>query len=92
MSDRTRQSKLAELHTKTDVDLANIIDGELATGIALTSANVFNSADHANAEQAYADATKFLTKLDDPAEVATLDTKAKELRQAIDERVANERT
>ena len=92
MSDRTRQSKLAELHAKTDVDLANIIDGELAMGIALTSANVFNSADHASAEQAYADATKFLTKLDDPAELATLDTKAKELREAIDERVANERT
>jgi hypothetical protein len=37
----------------------------------------------------YANATKYLTKLDDPAEVAALDTKAGELRQAIDERVPN---
>ena len=92
MTDTSRESKLAELHAKTDVDLAGVIQSELALGAALTRAKDFDIADRASAEQAYANATKYLTKLDDPAEVAALDTKAEELRQAIDERVPNERT
>jgi hypothetical protein len=93
MTDTSRESNLVELHAKTDVDLASVIHGELALGAALTSAKDFDTADRASAEQAYENATKYLTKLDDPAEVAALDTKAKGvLRQAIDERVPNERT
>ena len=92
MTDRSRESKLAELRAKTDGDLITVINLELTLGVALTSANDFNSADHASAEQAYANATKFLTKLDGSPEVAALDTKAKELRQAIDERAPNGRT
>ena len=38
MSDRSRESKLAELRAKTDGDLANVIHSELASGIALTTA------------------------------------------------------
>ena len=87
MSERSRQSKLAELRAKTDGDLANIIHRELASGIALTSANNFDSADHASAEQAYAIAMKFLTTLADPAAVAALHRKSSQLRKAIDERV-----
>ncbi len=87
MNDRSRQSKLAELRIKTDGDLANIIHRELASGIALTTANNFDSTDHATAEQAYAIAIKFLTTIDDPAEVAALHRKSSHLRKAIDERV-----
>ena len=87
MSDRSRQSKLAELRAKTDGDLANVIHNELALGIALATANNFGSADHANAEQAYALAMKFLPTLDDPAEVAALHLKSSQLRKAIDERI-----
>ena len=91
MREKSRQSKLAELRAKTDQDLAGVIDGELGVGIALTTANDFDSADHASAEQAYASAMKFLPKLDDPAEVAALERKTKRLRKAIDQRVQTER-
>jgi hypothetical protein len=87
MSERSRQSKLAELRAKTDGDLADVIHGELAFGMELASANDFDSADHATSEQAYAVAMKFLTTLDDPAEVAALHQKASQLRKAIDERL-----
>jgi hypothetical protein len=87
MSDRSRQSKLAELRAKTDGDLANVIHRELAFGIALAAANIFDSASHATAEQAYAIAMKFLPMLDDPAEVAALHLKSSQLRKAIDERL-----
>jgi hypothetical protein len=87
MSDRSRESKLAELRAKTDVDLANVIHRELASGIALATANDFDSADYASAEQAYAIAMKFLSTLDDPAEVAALHRKSSQLRKAMDERV-----
>ena len=87
MSDRSRESKLAELRAKTDGDLANVIHRELAFGIELASANDFDAVDHAIAEQAYAIAMKFLTTLDDPAEVAALHRKSTQLRKAIDERV-----
>ena len=43
--------------------------------------------DRASAEQAYENAIKLLTKLVDPAEVAALDKKSKQLRTAIDDRV-----
>ena len=87
MSDTSRRSKLAELRKKTDGDLANIIDRELAFGIELANANDFDLADHATAEQAYAIAMKFLTTIDDPNEVAALRRKSTQLRKAIDERV-----
>jgi len=87
MSESTRQSKLDELRAKTDGDLANVIHRELASGMELASANDFDSADHATAEQAYAIAMKFLTTIDDPAEVAALHLKSSQLRKAIDERV-----
>ena len=87
MNERSRQSKLAELRAKTDQDLAGVIHGELGVGIALTSANDFDSANHAIAEKAYESALKFLPKLGDPAEVAALERKSKQLRRAIDERV-----
>jgi hypothetical protein len=51
MSDTSRQSKLDELRAKTDVDLANVIHGELASAMELATANDFNSADHATAEE-----------------------------------------
>jgi hypothetical protein len=87
MSDRSRESKLAELRAKTDDDLANVIHRELAVGMELASANDFDSADHASAEQAYAIALKFLTTLADPAAVAALHRKSTQLRKAIDERL-----
>jgi hypothetical protein len=87
MIDRSRQSKLAELRAKTDGDLANVIHRELALGMELATANIFDSADHASAEQAYAIAMKFLPTLYDPAEVAALHLKSSQLRKAIDERV-----
>ena len=87
MSDTSRQSKLDELRTKTDGDLANIIHRELASGMELASANDFDSADHATAEQAYAIAMKFVTTIDDTAEVAALNLQSIQLRKAIDERV-----
>jgi len=87
MSDRSRESKLAELRAKTDGDLANVIHRELAFGMELASANDFDSADHARAEQAYAIALKFQPTLADPAEVAELHRKSTQLRKAIDERV-----
>ena len=86
MSDTSRQSKLDELRAKTDEDLADVIHRELASGIQLASANDFDSADHASAEQAYAVAMKFLTTLADPAAVAALHRKSNQLRKAIDER------
>jgi hypothetical protein len=92
MSERSRQSKLAELRAKTDQDLAHVIHSELGVGIALASANDFDSANHASAEQAYASAMKFLPKLDDPAEVAAVETKSKQLRKAIDKRVQTRRS
>ena len=87
MRERSRQAKLAELRAKTDQDLANVIQDELGVGIALASANGFDPADHATAEQAYASAMKFLPKLGDAAEVTALERKSKQLRKAIDERV-----
>ena len=87
MSDRSRESKLAELRAKTDRDLADVIHRELAFGMELASANDFDSADHASAEQAYAIAIKFLATIDDPAEVAALNLQSIQLRKAIDERV-----
>ena len=87
MSDTARQSKLDELRTKTDVNLANIIHRELALGIELATGNDFDSADHATSEQAYAVATKLLITLEDPAEVAALHLKSAQLRKAIDERL-----
>ena len=87
MSDRSRESKLAELRAKTDGDLADVIHRELASGMELASASNFDSADHARAEQAYAIAIKFLTTIDDPAEVAALHLKSTQLRKAIDERL-----
>jgi hypothetical protein len=86
MSDISRRSKLAELRAKTDGDLANVIHTELAFGIELASANDFDAADHATAEQAYAMAMKFLETLDDPSELAALHQKSTQLRKAIDER------
>ena len=87
MTDRSRESKLAELRAKTDGDLANVIHRELAFGMEFASANDFDSADHASAEEAYAIAMKFLTALDDPAAVTALHQKSSQLRKAIDERV-----
>ena len=87
MSDRSRESKLAELRAKTDEDLADVIHRELASGIELASANDFDSADHASAEQTYAIATKLLITLADPAAVAALHLKSSQLRKAIDKRV-----
>ena len=87
MSDTSRRSKLDELRAKTDRDLANLLHHELAFGMEGVSANDFDSADHATAEEAYAIAMKFLTTLDDPAEVAALHLKSSQLRKAIDERV-----
>jgi hypothetical protein len=87
MSDRSRQSKLAELREKTDGDLANIIHRELAFGIALATANNFDSTNHATAEQAYVIAMRFLPTLDDPAEAAALHRNSSQLRKTIDERV-----
>ncbi len=87
MSDTSRQSKLDELRAKTDEDLADVIHRELASGMELASANDFDSADHASAEQAYAIAIKFLATIDDPAEVAALHRKSAQLRKAIDERL-----
>ena len=86
MTDRSRESKLAELRAKTDEDLAEVIHRELASGMELATANNFDSADHATAE-AYAIAMKFLTTLDDPVEVAALQRRSSQLRKAIDERV-----
>ena len=87
MSDRSRESKLAELRAKTDGDLANVIHHELAFGMELATADNFDSTNHASAEQAYAIAMKFLPTLADPAEVAALHRKSRQLRKAIDERV-----
>ena len=87
MSDTSRQSRLDELRAKTDEDLADVIHRELASGMELASANDFDSADHASAEQAYAIAIKFLATIDDPAEVAALHRKSAQLRKAIDERL-----
>ena len=87
MSDTSRQSKLDELRAKTDGDLANVLHRELAVGMELATANNFDSASHAAAEEAYAIAMKFLTTLDDPAEVAALHLKSAQLRKAIDERL-----
>jgi len=87
MSDTSRQSKLDELRAKTDEDLADVIHRELASGMELASANDFDSADHASAEQAYAIAIRFLTTLADPAEVAALHLESSQLRKAIDERL-----
>ena len=87
MTDRSRESKLAELRAKTDEDLAEVIHRELASGIELASANDFDAADHASAEQAYAIAMKFLATLADPAAVAALHLKSSQLRKAIDERI-----
>ena len=78
---------MAELRAKTDQDLANVIHDELGVGIALTSANDFDSANHAIAEKAYESALEFLPTLGDPSEVAALERKSKQLRRAIDERV-----
>jgi hypothetical protein len=87
MSDTSRQSKLDELRTKTDGDLANVIHSELAFGMELATGKNFDSASHASAEEAYAIAVKFLTTIDDPAEVAALNLQSIQLRKAIDERV-----
>ena len=87
MSDTSRQSKLDELRTKTDGDLANVIHSELAFGMELATGKNFDSAGHASAEEAYAIAVKFLTTIDDPAEVAALNLQSIQLRKAIDERV-----
>ena len=87
MSDTSRQSKLDELRAKTDGDLSNLLHHELAFGMERVTATDFDSADHATAEEAYAIAMKFLTTLDDPAEVAALHLKSSQLRKAIDERV-----
>jgi len=87
MTDRSRESKLAELRAKTDEDLAEVIHRELASGIELASANDFDAGDHASAEQAYAIAMKFLATLADPAAVAALHLKSSQLRKAIDERI-----
>ena len=87
MSDTSRQSKLDELRTKTDGDLANVIHSELAFGMELATGKNFDSVRHASAEEAYAIAVKFLTTIDDPAEVAALNLQSIQLRKAIDERV-----
>jgi len=52
MSDTSRQSKLDELRTKTDGDLANVIHSELAFGMELATGKNFDSASHASAEEA----------------------------------------
>ena len=87
MSDTSRKSKLAELRAKTDEDLADVIHRELASALELATANDFDAADHATAEQAYAMAMKFLETLDDPSELAALHQKSTQLRKAIGERL-----
>ena len=63
------------------------IHRELAFGMELATGKNFDSASHASAEEAYAIAVKFLTTIDDPAEVAALNLQSIQLRKAIDERV-----
>ncbi len=87
MSDTSRQSKLNELRAKTDGDLANLIHRELTSAMELATADDFDSAEHAAAEEAYAIAMKFLTTLADPAAVTALHQKSSQLRKAIDVRV-----
>ena len=91
MNNTSTAAKLAELHAKTDVDLANIIQRELALGMALACANDFDPAGQATAELAYATATRLLTKVDDLFQATALAHRSEQLRKALDQRAQSER-
>lgn len=93
MSNTAEFSKLAELRVKTDRELVRIIEGELERGLRLALigpgpkiVNHFDSTKppHASAAKAYADAVKLLPKVDDMTERGRLQSKLKQLREALD--------
>jgi hypothetical protein len=81
MSDTSRVSKLAELRSKTDRQLAGLIDNALERGFRLSGL----ASERAGAERTYAEISTLLTKVEDPAERWRLENKLQRLRAALND-------
>jgi hypothetical protein len=96
MSSASKTSKLAELRTKTDRELAELIENELELGIqfaflAQSVADEFESgtSPQLRAEKIYTEAVQLLPKVDDRAEAQRLTRKLRKLRQELNRIPAN---
>jgi hypothetical protein len=97
MSSASKTSKLTELRTKTDRELAELIENELELGIqfaflAQSVADEFESgaSPQLRAEKIYTEAVQLLPKVDDRTEAQRLTRKLRKLRQELDRIPASE--